>query len=192
MKKIFVFSFILASAFFIAGCHDGKTGKSSGKDSVVSLVKDTAVYGKCGEGTMMSTLELITDDGKTMTFDCSQDEDGSLVMGGLLAGDKMALTYFKTEEGLVATKVINLTTLLGRWTSIDRNFTIQEDGSVVSSQQAESNPYTSWSTINGRLVLNSDTFDIISLGSDSLSIENNKGLFVYKRQSEVNKSETKE
>ena len=86
------------------------------------------------------------------------------------------------EQGLIATQVINLTTLLGKWTSLDKNFEILEGGIVQSSVQAESNPWTSWKLLNGRLVLNADTFKISCLGADSLYLENEKGIFVYKRQ----------
>ena len=47
--------------------------------------------------------------------------------------------------------------------------------------QAEQNPWTNWRIVNGRLVLNRDTFDIDNLGSDSLYLENKNGIFVYKR-----------
>lgn len=76
---------------------------------------------------------------------------------------------------------INLTTLLGNWTSLDRNFEIKEDGTVTSSLQSEKNPWTAWKIWNGKLVLSKDTFDIESLGADSLSLENKSGLFVFTR-----------
>ncbi len=79
-------------------------------------------------------------------------------------------------------KVINLTSLMGKWTSIDKNFDIKDDGVVESHISAESKPYTSWKILNGKLLLSTDTFEILNLGPDSLSLENNKGIFVYKRQ----------
>ena len=72
--------------------------------------------------------------------------------------------------------------LQGRWTSLDKNFTINEDGSIESNIQAESKPYTAWTICNARLILNTDTFDVLSLGADSLELESAKGIFVYKRQ----------
>ena len=71
---------------------------------------------------------------------------------------------------------------MGHWTSIDRNFEIEEGGTVRSSVKAETNPWTSWKILNGQLLLNRDTFDITSLGADSLYIENRNGIFVFKRQ----------
>ena len=77
---------------------------------------------------------------------------------------------------------INITSLLGRWISLDKNFEIKDGGVVESSLTAESNPYTSWKIFNGKLVLSKDTFDVLNLGPDSLLLENNKGIFVFKRQ----------
>ena len=103
--------------------------------------------------------------------------------GGFMAGDKMAVTGLKTADGeLVATRVINVTSLLGHWTSIDRNFVIEEGGTVHSEVKAETNPWTSWKILNGQLLLNRDTFDITSLSADSLYLENQKGIYIYKRQ----------
>ena len=94
----------------------------------------------------------------------------------------MAVVGHLSEGELVADQVINLTALQGRWTSIDKNFEIQEGGVVASSVKAESNPWTSWKIFNGQLLLNKDTFRINSLGADSLYLENTAGIFTYKRQ----------
>ena len=52
---------------------------------------------------------------------------------------------------------------------------------VSSNVEAESNPWVSWKILNGHLLLNTDTFDIVELGADSLYIENKSGIYVYKR-----------
>lgn len=186
MKKSIILTMLCGMMAVLASCNGGKTQKSdSQKDSAATTVADTAVYGKCGEGCAMHTLQLITDDGKTIEFTIDEDM-GSDVQGGMMEGDRMAVTYFVSnangQEEKIAHKVVNLTTLLGHWTSLDKNFTINEDGSVESKVQAESKPYTAWSVVNARLVLNTDTFDVTSLGADSLELENNKGIFAYKRQ----------
>jgi hypothetical protein len=76
--------------------------------------------------------------------------------------------------------VINLTTLLGKWQSLDRKFEIKEGG-VVETVVNEQKPYTSWKIVNGKLVLSADTFSIYELGADSLYLENSVGIFAYKR-----------
>ncbi|GJG30157.1 hypothetical protein PRBRB14_10360 [Hallella multisaccharivorax DSM 17128] len=144
---------------------------------------DSTVYGVCGDGTMMHTLQLITDAGDTMTYALPDTEDGSQpVVGGLLAGDRLAVVGGRPLDGeRTARKVINLTTLQGKWISLDKNFEILEGGEVKSNIEAEKNPWTSWKIFNGKLLLNRDTFNIDELGSDSLYLENHAGIFVYKR-----------
>ena len=51
-----------------------------------------------------------------------------------------------------------------------------------SNVKAETNPWTSWKILNGKLLLNKDTFAIDKLGSDSLMLENTQGIYVFKRQ----------
>ena len=100
----------------------------------------------------------------------------------MFAGDRMAVTSVEMNGETVATNVINLNTLQGKWTSIDRNFEIVDGGDVISSVKSETNPYTLWKIHNGQLLFNRDTFDIITLGADTLEIENSKGIFVYVRK----------
>lgn len=188
------FGFVFASLMLLvlAGCNSKKE-KPNLQANDVEEVADSTVYGVCGEGTSMHSLELITDTGDTLTYtilDAEADMDGmvtggglvSHVEGGLMAGDKVAVTGQKVDGELIADKVINVTSLLGHWTSIDKNFEIEEGGTVRSSVKAESNPWTSWKILNGRLLLNRDTFNINSLGADSLYIENEKGIYTFKRQ----------
>lgn len=191
MKNLgFVFASLML--LVLAGCNSKKE-KPNLQANDVEDVADSTVYGVCGEGTSMHSLELITDTGDTLTYtilDAEADMDGmvtggglvSHVEGGLMAGDKVAVTGKKVDGELIADKVINVTSLLGHWTSIDKNFEIEEGGTVRSSVKAESNPWTSWKILNGRLLLNRDTFNINSLGADSLYIENDKGIYTFKRQ----------
>ena len=131
----------------------------------------------------MHTLQLITDTGDTLMIALIDGQDQECdVQGGLMVGDRMAVTAHEEADGRVADKVVNLTTLLGRWTSIDKNFEIIEGGAVHSNVKAESHPWTSWKMMNGKLLLNKDTFNIATLGADSLYLENEKGIFVYRRK----------
>lgn len=185
MKKNFITScFYLFAVLLLFTACNGKTDntKGEGTDSVVSLVPDTALYGTVGEGTTMHVLELKTDGGKTLTLEMV-DDDESTVQGGVFSGDRVTLTFVENESGeKVITRMVNMTSLVGKWTSLDRNFKILEDGAVESAGTAETHPYTQWTMSNAQLILNADTFDVITLGPDSMSLENNKGIFVYKRQ----------
>lgn len=183
MKQLsLLFIAIAVMTLAMTGCKN-KSQRNVG-DSIVTeepTVTDSTVYGVCGENTAMHTLSLITDAGDTLEY-VLDDTEESPVVGGLLAGDRLAVVEGPEMDGeKSAKKVINLTTLLGKWTSLDKNFEIEEGGTVKSYVEAEKNPWTSWKILNGKLVLNRDTFAIDNLGSDSLYLENDKGIFVYKR-----------
>jgi len=185
MKKLFYVALAFVAVFAMNSCKDKKTAQViSATDSLEADgdANDSTIYGVCGEGTSMHSLELISDDGDTLSVFIG-DEDPNIVQGGLLAGDRIALLAYKGQEGeMVAQKVINLTSLLGKWTSLDKNFDLIEGGEVKNNVQAETNPWTSWKIVNGHLLLNKDTFDIDKLGSDSLMLENHQGIYVFKRQ----------
>lgn len=178
----------LAIAFAIAllfttACNNKQAEQTTTDlDTTEVAETDTTIYGLCGEGTTMHSLELVTSDGDTLTFEVGLDGEDEAVQGGLLSGDKLAVIKAYGYEEPTAAKVINLTTLEGKWTSLDRNFEIVEGGEVLSTIQSESNPYTSWRILNGHLLMGRDTFDILTLGADTLELENSKGIFVYSRK----------
>ena len=175
----------LVVLFAANSCKDKKIVPVISTNDSVALEdaeNDSTIYGVCGEGTSMHSLELITDAGDTLTV-FIDDEQPGIVQGGLLAGDRIALIGYKAQDGeMLAQKVINLTSLLGKWTSIDKNFDILEGGEVKNNVKAETNPWTSWKILNGKLLLNKDTFAIDNLGPDSLTLENTQGIYVFKRQ----------
>lgn len=173
----------------IASCNGNKQkGSDTDVNADTDAAADSTLYGICGEGTAMHTLQLITLTGDTLNLSLLPDDaddpdaDAATVNGGLMCGDHLAVLASITADGPVATKVINLTSLMGRWTSISRNFVIEEGGVVTSDVKAETHPYTSWKIYNGQLLLGRDTFNIVTLGPDSLAIENHNGIYLYKRQ----------
>ena len=166
----------------VVACHDKK--KSDNQQTLAGMEEskgDTTVYGVCGDNTAMHTLELITAQGDTLNY-LFDMEDGVTVKGGLLAGDKLAVVGYKNADGEnEATQVLNLTTLMGKWRSIDKQFQLMEDGTVLSAVKEETQPWTSWKVYNGQLLLNKDTFTVNSLGADSLYLENKHGIFPFTR-----------
>ena len=86
----------------------------------------------------------------------------------------------ETIEEIFAKKVIKLTSLQGVWSSLDKKIEIVEGGTVISNT-GEPKPYTEWKILNGKLILTPDTFDVYALGPDSLYLENNNGIYGYKR-----------
>lgn len=184
MRRYYLCFALLSLMFLISACRD-KPQRNNNKveSSEQTTTQDSTLYGVCGEGTMMHSLQLITDCGDTIVFALPDSDDGAqTVVGGLLAGDRLAVVEGQPVDGeKCARKVINLTTLQGKWTSIDKNFEILEGGEVSSDVEAEKNSWTTWKILNGKLLLNRDTFDIDEIGSDSLYLENKVGIFVYKR-----------
>lgn len=179
MKKYF---YILLSIAFLAACGEKKAEKS-----VVEAVEevesnDSTLYGVCVNKTD-TWFKMVNSVGDTLKVFVNTDdtEDYALVNGGIIYGDRMAVNAVKTDDGFVASKVINITSLLGRWKSIDKDFELTDDGDVVSYLADESNQWNSWKILNGQLLLNRDTFDIVSLNGDSLELENRVGIFVYTR-----------
>lgn len=181
-KLLFICVCSVALAGAISSCQNKPQSRVIDSDTIAEPeTVDSTVYGVCGENTSMHSLELITDAGDTLLYIYDADEE-SPVVGGLLAGDRLAVVNGQPLDGeRTAKKIINLTTLIGKWTSLDKNFEIQEGGVVVSTVEAEKNHWTSWKILNGQLLLNRDTFDIDNLGSDSLYLENKEGIFVYNR-----------
>ena len=183
-KNIYLTTMSVLTFFLFFSCDGKKANVVTGiSDTVEMSLPDTTIYGVCSAATTMHMLSLVTYDGREMAFLVNTDDsDENIVKGGMFAGDRMAVTSAKIDGDSVATKVINLNTLQGRWTSIDRNFEILHGGDVISAVKSETNPYTLWKIHNGQLILNRDTFDIITLGADTLEIENDKGIFVYIRK----------
>lgn len=182
MNKIRTIILCGVAALALWACKDSKqTNGPQLKTQDTEAEVDTTFYGFCGDGTTMNTLELKGDDGMLHTFIIDPDDSIPPVVGGLLAGDRMAVIGEVRYGDTIATKVINITTLQGQWVSIDRNFEIKDDGVVVSSVKEESNPWTAWRISNGQLLLGRDTFEILSLGADSLYLESSTGVYTFKR-----------
>lgn len=184
MKKLIWVTMAFVAIFAMNSCNNKKTASviDVNDSTEVADDNDSTIYGVCGDGTSMHNLELISDDGDTLSV-FIDDANPDIVQGGLLSGDRVALLAYKGQDGeMVAQKVINLTSLLGKWTSLDKNFDIIEGGEVKNNVKAETNPWTAWKIVNGKLLLNKNTFDIDNLGPDSLTLENKQGIYVYKRQ----------
>lgn len=196
MKKLLFASILLLVFTSIFSCKQN-TENTSQNDTISSEVidTDTTIYGVSGNGTSMHSLELITDNGDTVRFIIDEDAlyasygDSidtnifpNIVKGGLISDNHYAVIASKNEDGeMVATNVINMSSLFGKWKSLERNFEIIEDGTVMSTHQVESNPYTAWRIHNGKLILSNDTFDVLTIGPDTLEIENNHGIFIFSR-----------
>ena len=75
---------LLTCAIIILGCKDGKKSAPVIEILTDSAAVDSTVYGRCGEGTAMHTLELITDKGDTIVYTLEGLDTFSNVQGGLI------------------------------------------------------------------------------------------------------------
>ena len=186
LKFIPIVGILLFSFFAVFSCKEkAKNLSLTETDSIDNgLEADSTLYGICGEGTGMHNLQLITDSGDSIDCILMDDyEQANMgLRGGLLVGDRMAVIGRNVDGEFQATEVLNLTTLLGRWNSIDKDFEIEEGGVIQTYQPVEKNDWKVWKIFNGKLLLGRDSFQVNTLGPDSLVLENKDGIFVYKRK----------
>lgn len=186
MRKLVIVALIVPLVALLASCNSGKKPVGTAKGDTASVagdsISDSTVYGKVVDGGQ-SVLLLQTDAGDTIEY-VLENEFGEpvRVQGGYNVGDRLAVVGYKVNGENIVRTAINLLSLQGQWTSLDKNFTIEEGGVVHSSVEAEKNPWTSWKILNGKLMLNRQAFDVVSLGADSLALEDSTGIYVYKRQ----------
>ena len=73
MRRLFIFA---TMALIVVACKD-KSKEKNGVFIAEENVVDTTVYGICGEGTMMHTLQLVTNDNDTIDL-LIDDDDSNL------------------------------------------------------------------------------------------------------------------
>jgi hypothetical protein len=117
MKKTVLFGMMVAGLMMLGSCG-GKQQQSGGGENNTSsqgefMPLDRTLYGLCGEGTAMNTLELLTDNGDTLVLSIVNAQEAGQVFGGLQTGDRLAV--MANDKKTEATEVINLNTLLGDW-----------------------------------------------------------------------------
>ena len=184
MKKSQIIIVLALIAAILAGCKKSKTNQviSPNANNIDSLnAGDTTIYGTMLDGGMNSIV-LLTDRGDTLEIIQNPEDTTEVVKGGKLIGDRFAVIAYKEYGDMMLRSAINITSLLGNWTSLDKNFEIKEGGEVTSNLQSEKNVWTSWKIYNGKLLLSRDTFDVIELGADTMSLENKAGIFVFGRK----------
>lgn len=92
MKKI-LYAFVALVVIAMASCNGKGTKRavlSATEDSTNVEVdeNDSTVYGVAGDGSAMHSLELITDDGDTITYLMNLDSDTDPVVGGIMTDRK--------------------------------------------------------------------------------------------------------
>ncbi len=189
MRKSFVFCTAAVSMTIMMSCggHGGQQQQivdEDQSDSVVNVIPtDRTLYGLCGEGTAMNTLQLLRDNGDTLMLSITNAMEAGQVFGGLMVGDRIAV--LPNATGSEAVIVINQNTLLGDWVMpnpIDGSSEVGiriKEGGVAESIDQSSIIYKTWKIFNGRLEILSqrdgggdeeelDLYELVKLGPDSL------------------------
>ena len=200
MKKISVVVMLVAAVVLTMSSCGGKTQQvpfDNGDSTDMSAMQDPTIYGVCGEGSAMNTLQIVTDLGDTIQLDLTYANENKQVFGGLQTGDRMAVVpNAKKTEALI---VINQAALLGNWVmpnpldgSDEVGFRIKEGGIVEGIDQS-SIIYKTWRLVRGKLELISvreggvdeeeaTIYDIVKLSPDSLILKEMDDLYEYGRQ----------
>lgn len=195
-------AFIVCAA--VAGLALGSCGKKAAPqevvvepdtEMVVPVNRDSTLYGLCGDGSAMNTLQLITDVGDTVTLSIDEANDQGRCYGGFQSGDRMAVIL---KDKSTAWMVINQSAMLGDWVmpnpmdgSSEMGIRILEGG-IAESIDQPSVIFRSWKLYNGKLEIVSireggaekvetNFYDIVSIGPDSLVYSDEDGIYEYSR-----------
>ena len=170
MRKITLFMAAMVALFVAVGCDNKpKEGK----------VITPGVEGLDDGG--MNSMILLPDDGDTLELLRNPDDTLEVVKGGIVPNDRYAVIAYSNYGDRFIRTAINIESLKGRWSSLDRDFEIKDDGTVTSAVASETNAWKSWVIRNGQLVLGRDTFVVDELGADSMLLENREGIYSFKR-----------
>ena len=167
------------AASLLAGCTGGQQSKDymEENDSVTVYPPDTAFYGHLGEGTGMSSLELITDDGDTLALNKTNEKTGEpgRILGEIANyTDQYAITTCDDNQSVNVALNIN-----------QLGFQLEMNGKARSLATGPYK-YNQWSLYNCKLILlresegvhgaetRNDTLDILKLTPDSLVLQSNR------------------
>ena len=189
MKKIWILCVAVASMTVMMSCGGGggqqqQVVVEEEDTSAVNVIpRDQTLYGLCGDGTAMNTLQLLRDNGDTLVMSITNAVESGQVFGGLQVGDRIAV--LPNANNTEAVIVINQNTLLGDWVMpnpIDGSSEVGiriKEGGVAESIDQSSIIYKTWKIFNGRLEILSqrdgggdeeelNLYELVKLGPDSL------------------------
>ena len=199
MKKLVSFVWLAAVLLTMGSCGGKSTPVAESADVdtavVTNIERDSMQYGICGDGSAMNTLQLITDVGDTLVLSIAEANEQGLCFGGFQSGDRMAVLLKDRET---ASLVINQSALLGDWVmpnpldgSSEMGIRIKEGG-IAESIDQPALTYRSWKLYNGKLEIvairegggdevETNLYDIISIGPDSLVFKDAEDTYEYYR-----------
>lgn len=200
MKKIWIVVMLVAAVVMTISSCGGKTQQvpfDNGDSTDMSAMQDPTIYGVCGEGSAMNTLQIVTDLGDSIVLDLNYARENNQVFGGLQAGDRMAVVpNSKKTEALI---VVNQADLLGNWVmpnpldgSDEVGFRIKEGGILEGIEQS-SLTFKTWRLVRGKLETVAvregggeeeevNIYDLVKLTPDSLILKDNDDTYEYGRQ----------
>ena len=188
MRKIWFICVAVASMTIMLSCGGGgqqqQVIEEEEDTTAVNVIPtDKTLYGLCGEGTAMNTLQLLRDNGDTLVMSITNAIESGQVFGGLMVGDRIAV--LPNATGSEAVIVINQNTLLGDWVMpnpIDGSSEVGiriKEGGVAESIEQSSIIYKTLNIFNCRLEILSqrdgggdeeelNLYELVKLGADSL------------------------
>ncbi len=207
IKRFYSVMMVALAAVMIMGCGGKQTQPvaDEGDDSepVAVVQRDSMIYGICGDGSAMNTLQLISDIGDTLVLDISEANDKDRCYGGIQSGDRMAVLLTGNKK---VRSVINQSALLGDWVmpnpldgSSEMGIRIKEGG-IAESIDQPSLIYRSWRLYNGKLELvairegggdevETNLYDIVFIGPDTLVFKDSEDSFEYYRYKPVERKD---
>lgn len=188
MKKLFFLSVALTTVMMLS-CGGNKQQAEAEEAHDTTKVEDViprdrTIYGVCTDGTAMNTLEIVTDNGDTLTLSITNAQENGKVLGGLQVADRVAVVADGAKK--TARLVINLNTLMGDWVmpdpidgSAEIGIRIKEGGVAESIDQSVI-VYRTWKIFNGDLEIElmregggdeeeQNRYEILTLGPDTLA-----------------------
>lgn len=199
MKKL-MFSLAAVVVVVFVSCGEKKAAVQSNQEELDEaleyMYRDSTIYGTCTDGSTMNTLQMLTDNGDTLTLSTLAAQESNCMFGQFANGDRMAVVA--NEKHTQALIVINLNTLLGDWVMPNpldgtsyMGFTIK-DGGIAESINQTSIVYKTWRINNGNLQMVSvregggdfvedETYKFLYLSADSMSLQGTEEVFDYVR-----------
>lgn len=190
MKKIAFVGLLVAAFIGMGSCGAPRPQQVYADDTDSTEVeedmvpRDHTIYGLCGNGSSMNTLEVLTDNGDTLLLSMAPALEANKVFGGLEVGDRVAV--MANAKRTEATEIINLNSLLGDWVMPDPIDGSDEvgirikEGGVAESIEMTNIYYRTWKIYDGKLEILSvregggdaeetNLYEILILGSDTLA-----------------------
>ncbi len=190
MKKASILLFLTLGVGIglVSGCMGNRQSKeyADAQGTEPAQSPDSAFYGHLGEGTGMSCLELVTEEGDTLVLNKVDEKTGNY---GLILGeianytDRFAITTVDDDQNVLV--ALNVTQLERSWQSVAdslKGFRLMPDGKAAALKDV-GHRYDAWSLYNCMLVLQTgrqetqdastgcDTLRILKLTPDSLILQ---------------------